>query len=328
MAAPDGGLGTRLRLGRVPMGRVLEWGASLLCVVFLVLWFKDQPLPDLFATPERAAWVLAAVCFFLAAMCLAGERWHYLLRRQASASARGTAYRSIGLAEVVNMLLPMRAGDAVRIGIVCERERRPISGCVGVLAVERGLGLTTQLVLLGLTGALVLSQVPAIFRNTWAAGAAVLLLAAGAAAIGWGSVALGRAVVRLAPRPAIATLAEPFAQLTPVAAMIGAALSAAIFCGEGLAWWAAARSAGLGLPLLEALFIQALATLAMIVPAGPGSVGTLDAAIALALGSVGWSADESLGFIVTLRVAMLTSCVSFWLCVSSGDLLRQARSAW
>lgn len=302
------------------MGRILEWGASLLCVVFLVLWFRDRPLPDLFVSQASTAWVLAAVGSFGASLCLVGERWHYLLRREASTAMRGTAYRSIGLAEVANMLLPMRAGDALQVSLVSQREKRPLSSSVGVMVVERALALTTLLGFLTVTGVLVLSRVPGAVRSPWTAGLVLLLLASAAVAIGWGMVTASRAVVRFAPWPPIASLAAPLARLTAGGMAIAFGLSVAIFSVEGLAWWAAARSVDMSFSLLEALFIQAVATLAIVVPAGPGSVGTLDAAIVVALGYVGHPGGDSLGFIVTLRLVMLVACVGFWLSVSGQDL--------
>ncbi|HET7443205.1 MAG TPA: lysylphosphatidylglycerol synthase transmembrane domain-containing protein [Solirubrobacterales bacterium] len=326
MATPDGNLIRGSRSARISLGRAFEWGTSLACVAFLILWFRDKPLPDLFATPATCGWFLAATGIFAISICLAAERWHFLLIQQASDSTRGTAYRSIGLGEIANALLPMRAGDAVRVGVVSEREKRPLSGSAGVLIVERGLGLTTQIVFLTITGALALSQIPPLLRSPWAAAAAVALVAVGMAVIGWGMVLFARVVLRFARWRVVASLAEPFAGLTANGAVVCASLSAAVFCAEGLAWWAAGNSAGVGLSPLDAIFIQTLATLATIIPAGPGSVGTLDAAIVVALGSVGQPESDGLAFILVLRIAILAACIGFWLCISGGDLVRRVRA--
>ena len=300
------------RAARRLSSRGFEWAVSLLCLGFVVLWFAGEPLPWRVVSHAGAAALALAVLAFGASLCVAAERWHYLLKGQLPGSARLTAYRSLGLAEVANSLLPMRAGDVVRIGVVADRDRVGLGTPTGVLILERGLGIGSQLLVLGISASLVLTRFPVRLEGTWAVLAASTAAASGVVVAGMGAVALSRWASGRSGNRALGALLAPFASLTAGAAVVGTALSVGALCAEGAAWWAASQASGLGLSPLEATYVLALSTLALVIPAGPGAIGTLDAAVVLVLGGLGPAGAVGLGFIFGLRLAMLLACLGFW----------------
>ncbi|MGN6215471.1 MAG: lysylphosphatidylglycerol synthase transmembrane domain-containing protein [Solirubrobacterales bacterium] len=304
-------------------GRGFEWLASLASLAFLVLWFTGESLPPLFASAGETAWFALAVAAFGASLCIAAERWHYLLRGSLPAPARSTAYGSLGLGEVLNLLLPMRAGDAVRIALVARREEAALSASAGVLVLERGLSTAAQLLLLVVTASLVASGLPSLLDSTWGALGAVVLLVGAVAGVGWALRGFCRRVVRWRGSRFLGGLAAPFASLTQGCALAGSGLSAAALCLEGAGWWAVSRAVGLDLTPAEALYVLLLSSLVLVIPAGPGAAGTLDAAIVLALGTLGrGNGGEALGFVVLLRLALIVACVAFWGALHGGAALR------
>ena len=70
---------------------------------------------------------------------------------------------------------------------------------------------------------------------------------------------------------------------------------------EGLVYWLVARALELPVTYVDGVYLVVLASLAAIVPAGPGFIGTVDAAIIFGLGAIGIKGGQALSFDILLR---------------------------
>ena len=70
---------------------------------------------------------------------------------------------------------------------------------------------------------------------------------------------------------------------------------------EWAAWWLTAKAAGLGFGMLEVGYLLGLASMFLLVPSGPGFVGTFDAAIVFGVRALGRSGAQALSYVLLLR---------------------------
>jgi uncharacterized membrane protein YbhN (UPF0104 family) len=67
------------------------------------------------------------------------------------------------------------------------------------------------------------------------------------------------------------------------------------------AWWLTAEAVGLHLAVLDIGYLMGLATVFVLVPSGPGYVGTFDAALIFGLHALGRSGAATLSYLLLLR---------------------------
>ena len=82
-------------------------------------------------------------------------------------------------------------------------------------------------------------------------------------------------------------------------------LTLVLWAVEAGVWLCCADAAGLHVSALEALYLLALASLFVFIPAGPGNVGTLDAAVVFGARAIGRTASAALGFLILLRLVLI-----------------------
>ncbi len=285
---------------------VARWASGLasgVCAIGFLLWARDQRLPHLPSTPGAlAALALSVVAYTVVTLWLC-ERWTRLLWREDGGFSRGEGYRSAVLGQLGNVLLPMRAGDAIRVGLVSTASREiTVRGGVGILVAERVLdgachSTLLVLVVLGFFGPSIgaLGRVPAALAGLG------LLAGAAAMALYLGGLALsnhrprGRAAAFLVP------VFGPLSKLRHGSGTV-VLLSVGMWLGEVVAWWAAAWAMGLELGIAEAAYVLAIAVVVLIAPFGFGAIGTLDAAVLFGLGTIGVATAGMLGFVLLLRL--------------------------
>lgn len=285
--------------------------ASSVCTAGFIVWALHQQLPDPPSAPAEVAATLLTMGAYALVTLWACERWALLLWRVDRDLPRNEAYRSTALAVIGNACLPVRVGDAIRVGLVAttSEELNARSG-VGTLMAERVFDSSCHLVLLAAvclawfgpsTGG-PLGRLPVIV------GGLVLLVAAAAVAIRLAGVVL----TRWQPRGRLWELLAPiFAPLTGLGRGSGriALLSAGMWLFEILAWWAGALAVGLPLSLPQVVFVFTIAALVLLVPVGFGAIGTMDAAIVVSVEALGMSATGVLGFVLLLRMAWVLPSV-------------------
>jgi uncharacterized membrane protein YbhN (UPF0104 family) len=299
--AIEGGLD--LRQTRAFRARAVSWLISGTCVVGFLLWARHQRVPRLpSGMAESLALLLGVVAYAVATFGLC-ERWSFLLRRQTPCLSRFVGYRPALLGQLGNVFLPARAGDALRVGLVAAtHEEISMRTAVGTLVAERALDISCQAVLLvvvlaGMFGWPVgeLGRIPTILL-----GLALLAGAISALHVVGSSVSSRLGIGQRAPR-----LWGPL--LAPLVGLrhggrAAVLLSVVMWVSEIGGWWAASHAVGLNLSVLQAAYVFAIASLALIVPVGFGAIGTLDAGILFSVKTIGVGTAPVLSFVLLLRV--------------------------
>lgn len=127
------------------------WLGIAISAVFLYLALRGQPLSETWEAIKRARyiWLVPAVAAFFVRVFFAAWRWHILLR-----TAKDIPVQRIWPINVIgfmaNNVLPLRAGEAVRIYQLGKQEKISRSSILATLFVERifdGLALLSLIVL-------------------------------------------------------------------------------------------------------------------------------------------------------------------------------------
>lgn len=127
------------------------WLGIVISAVFLYLALRGQPLRQTWAAMTRAQylWLIPAVIAFFVRVGFAAWRWHVLLRSTKEVPvSRIWPINMIGF--MANNVLPLRAGEALRIYQLGAQEKLSRSGILATLFVERifdGLTLLSLIVI-------------------------------------------------------------------------------------------------------------------------------------------------------------------------------------
>lgn len=254
-----------------------------------LLWSVD--LRELAAQLRRADWGLALVVAVLApaGLWVRARRWRYLFPPGAEPPALAPAMM---IGYMVNNILPLRAGEIVRVYVVARRWGRGFWTTLATLVVERVLDSLAIILILG--GLVLVIPVPALFRWT-----ALTLLAIDVAAVA-GLVALAGApaacrrllerLTRRWPRAGerAARIFDRFVHgldgiRTPSHLLPLAAWTALVWIVPALAAWLTLRAMHLDLPPVVGFTVLAFVGLGVSIPSAPGYVGVFHYAAVLAL---------------------------------------------
>jgi len=301
------------RGGRRPLLPALQALTSLVALGAVVWWATRQEAPELPRTREALAWLCGALALYAVATAARAERWHRIVAAAVVPATRAHTYRLTVVGYMGNNVLPARGGDVLRAFLLAPLARVRKRDVLGTVVAERLLDAAAlALVFAGAVFVFVQeARVPA--GRTVALGAVVVLLLVTAAG---GALWLlrrtsrrtddGSAVRRAARRirDVVRPLAAPTRRLASGHGASLLALSIAIWALEASVYLAVARAAGLGLAVPESLYVVALTNLFALVPAAPGYVGTFDAAVLFAVGSLGATGSEALAYLVLLRFVL------------------------
>ena len=228
-----------------------------------------------------------------------------------------------------NTVLPARGGEVLRIFLLAERSHARRRDVLGSIITERLLDLVALGLLLVVIGLAGVAEPPGGELTTILAGA--LLLAAVVGAIGYLRL---RTAGRL---EAFAAKVRPLVRasrviLTPVGlGLLG--LTLMTWAAEGAIFWLVAESLDVGLTPTEGLAVIVLASLSALIPAGPGYVGTYDAAALFALSQVDVRGGTALSCVLLFRFVVFVPITVVGLALLLGryrgsrDVLRQAEVA-
>jgi glycosyltransferase 2 family protein len=286
---------------------------GLLSSSLAILWLPAFHWRDLsvVAAATDIPMLAAAALLALTSNLTRGVRWWRLL--DPSAEPRRCIGSFIG-AMAINNLLPLRTGDVLR-GVA-------LSGAGGIaaahglaaVALERILDLAI-IAALGTIGALYLGLPAAWFLGALALGCCTCLvcfarfaprLSALASRPGWrrqiGHAAQGMDSLRSGHR------------LLQVLTLTIASWSLEVY-----SVWSASSAIGWHPTLATAAWLLAAGTMATILPAAPGSIGTMHAALAWAAISAGCTHPESVAFAIATHAAIwlpVTVIGVGWFCIS------------
>jgi len=200
-----------------------------------------------------------------------------------------------------NNVLPARAGDAMRVLYMAPRSSASARTVIGTLVAERVLDVAVLFslyaVLAVVLGAGTLSSRRFVFAGAVVAVAIVVALAVAVVLHRRGHLARAWAFVK----PMLAATGNLRGRHGAEA--LGVTL--AIWAVEAGVWLCCADAAGLHVSALEALYLLALASLFVFIPAGPGNVGTLDAAVLFGARAIGRTSSAALSFLILLRLVLI-----------------------
>lgn len=276
-------------------------------------------------------WVAIALPLFSSAKFVDSFRWRYLLRgvgRPPQLPLFGTFL----IGNMVNNLLPFRAGDVAKIQVLASRYGMSRTGVAGsVFVVEATLDGIVFILFMGLGATFLdLSRVPGVTTS--------LLLGIGVIAV----VAFGLAVLlrkrgRQLPLPQrvqglMENLEEGLDALGSLPRALGAiSFSFPAWMLEGAVFAAMGQAFGLQLSLPVYLAAMVAANLAVAIPLGLWNLGPYEALVSGVLVIAG--VDEQLAFSYALTTHLvvnlwinISGLVAFWsLGVSVGDLFTLGR---
>jgi glycosyltransferase 2 family protein len=278
--------------------RALGWLISLAALAAVVVWALGQPAPP---SPEMPGLVPVAVALYAVATLVRAERWRLLLLFNGASPSRLDCHALTCVGYMGNNVLPARAGDAMRVLYMAPRSDASARTVIGTLVAERVLDVSVLFslyaVLAVALGAGTLSANHFAFAAALLAGALVLAVLAAVALHRRGHLVRAWAFVK----PMLAATGNLRGRHGAEA--LGATL--VVWAVEAGVWLCCADAAGLHVSALEALYLLALASLFVFVPAGPGNVGTLDAAVLFGARAIGRQSSAALSFLILLRLVLI-----------------------
>jgi uncharacterized membrane protein YbhN (UPF0104 family) len=270
---------------------------SIVAIAGCVWWASRQDAPRF---PHGVGnWVIlgAAAGVYAGATLVRGARWDAILRYLRVNHERLDAYALTVVGYMGNTVLPARGGEVLRIFLLAERSHALRREVLGSIMAERLLdvaALGALFVVLTVSGA---AEAPGGDATMYAA-IGVLLLGLGAAFAYLRLRVAGR-FESFADR--VRPIARASRQLLTVrgAQLLGATMF--VWALEGVIMWLAAQAIDVPLGIGEGLVVVVLASLSALIPAGPGYVGTYDAAALFALHQVDVRGGSAVSVILLFR---------------------------
>jgi glycosyltransferase 2 family protein len=286
--------GRRRTGGRLSL---LGLGISAIAVAGVVWWALRQEPPELPSSAGELGALVAALALYAANTVIRGERWRRLLLAEGARARAGDTQALNAIGYAGNNLLPARAGDAIRVVLAAPRMATSRRAVIGTLVAERLLDIAVILALFVVVGYGLLGEVGARSLEVIALVAAALAVGAVAA------VAIVRRNERV--HRFLAPMASATVQLRGAHGARLLAITIAIWAVESLVWLAVGGAVGLGLSVIEALYLVALASVFSLIPSGPGYAGTQDAATIIGIRALGGSGSAAVAYLVMLRLVIV-----------------------
>ena len=329
-----------LEAGRPRRGRLLQLVAGLLIsLVFVYALLSRVPLAQVGAALERARPPLvgAALCGIAFSYSLRTQRWAMMLRSLGANVRFAEAAVPLMGCVALNNVLPLRAGDVMRIVAFRRLTKVPPSMQLGSLVLERLLDIATLMAILFATLALQRGTglQPRIREGLEAVALAAVLAVAGFLAAPAPLRLIVRGVEARVPRlkPAgesLLRLSEAIKALSRPGLLARlAGLSALAWLGEGSAYVCIALALGVGHTVPAGLLALGLGTLATTIPSSPGYVGTFHYFAALALTQTGAAPALAAAFAILIHAVLWvsTTATGFLLMLAAGRDVWRAPSA-
>jgi glycosyltransferase 2 family protein len=273
-------------LTRRPRVGLLQAVVSLATLGGIVWWATRQHAPHVSLDRPALADLAAGVGLYAIATGLRAERWHRILGREGLDRGRAESLRLTLVGYMGNNTLPARAGDLMRV-VLLRGPRRQVFGTVVAERVLDVCALALIFCVVVLTRGLDVGPLP------YVAAAAVI------AAVGVAIFARLRGLERI--REWLTPIAGATKELASAHGLALVVVSVALWLFEAAVYLVVGEAVGIHLGLTGALYVMALTNLSALIPAAPGYVGTYDAAVLLALRSLG---QPALGYLLVLRFVL------------------------
>lgn len=302
--------------------RALQLAVGVVITAALVWWaFHKVPFGDAWSTIRtvNVATLVAAVVVATIPFALRVPRWRLLLRQDdGSPVATGALWHAIAIGFAANNVLPLRAGEILRVGAVSRLGRVPFAAALSSVAVERVIDALTVAGLMGVglvagtlpTGATVAGS-PAIAVVAQRTGILCLALLLAAIAAAWQRELALRLFERLLPRGPISVALVQFADrlLSGISALRDprravpiVAWSLVIWLINGTAFYIAFLAFHFTVPFTGALILQGALMIGIAIPSTPGYAFVFEGAIVAALALFGIATGPAFAFAATYHL--------------------------
>jgi uncharacterized membrane protein YbhN (UPF0104 family) len=271
---------------RRPRVGLVQAGVSLVALAGIVWWATRQHAPKVTLDGTALADLAGAIGLYSIATVLRAERWHRILERARLDRGRGQSYGLTLVGYMGNNVLPARAGDLMRV-VLLGGPRRAVLGTVVAERLLDVCALALVFSFVVVTRGADFGPLPYVL----AAGAVVAMAAALFARL--------RGLARV--RAWVTPITGASRQLVSAHGAGLVVLSLALWLIEASVYLVAGNAVGVHLGVTGALYVMALTNLSAVIPAAPGYVGTYDAAVLLALRSLG---KPALGYLLVLRFVL------------------------
>jgi uncharacterized membrane protein YbhN (UPF0104 family) len=273
---------------------------SLVALAAVIWWASKQDAPRLPSTSGEIAWLVGSLCLYAVATLVRSERWHRILHLTGVDAHRKDSYSLTTVGYMGNNVLPARAGEMLRVVLLDKRTGSGKRSLLGTVVAERLLdGIVLALIFLVVAYGALRGHVPSDKP---------LFVLAVLAALG---VAALIAIQVLRKRDAMVRLRE-FAR--PLAGAPRALLSRdgvvllagtfVIWAIEASVYLSVAHATSLDISGMGALYLVAFTNLVAMLPAGPGYVGTFDAAVVIAVKALGGTGSAAVSYLLLLRFVL------------------------
>ncbi|OLC33305.1 MAG: hypothetical protein AUH81_14520 [Candidatus Rokubacteria bacterium 13_1_40CM_4_69_5] len=259
----------------------------------------------------RWGWTLLAATLGPIGLWVRAQRWRYLFPPRSDPPGLVPAMM---IGYMANNLLPLRAGEVVRVYVVARRWRRGFWTTLATLIVERVLDSLVLVLVLAVL--VLLIPVPPVFQ--WTAVALLAIDFGAMAVLGFLAAAPGtcrRLLERLTRRwprveRRVAGIFETFARglegirtrhhLLPLLVW-----TVIVWVVPALTVWTMLQAVNLDLPWIAAWTVLVFVGLGISIPSAPGYVGVFHYAVVLALGIFDVPRPASLGYAIVLHASQI-----------------------
>ena len=277
----------------------------------VLLWSVDLHELGVQLARTRWGWTALGAALSPLGLWVRARRWRYLFPPRSDPPGLVPA---IMIGYMVNNILPLRAGEVVRVYVVARRWGRGFWTALATLVIERVLDSLAIILILGILVFLI--PVPAIFRWTAVTLLAIDVVAATALAfVAATPTACARLLSRLVrPWPGLAARVtggfDRFASgLDGIRTLAHAPplvmWTVAVWVMPALSAWTIMRALDIDAPLLAGWTVLAFVGLGVSIPAAPGYVGVFHYAAVLALGIFDVPRSVSVGYAIVFHAAQM-----------------------
>lgn len=290
----------------VRRGRRVAWQTvaglvvSCVAVAAVVSWAAKQDAPRFPSAAADWALLVAALGVYLAATLIRGWRWHVILRVDGIEHKRRDALSLVCVGYMGNTVLPARGGEVLRVVLLAQRTDARKREILGSIVAERLLDAIVLLALFALLTFVGVAGSPTGALPAVLAVAGLLVLFVGV-----------RVYLRLRVAGKLVGFADrvrPVVRASrPLLGRVGVELAAAttvVWLLEAVIFVLVAQSLGVSFSIVEALFINVLASFFALVPAAPGYVGTFDAAVIFGLKALSVTGGTAVAFALLVRFVL------------------------